>query len=657
VVRFRLPRLLAAMSAFVAVVAAGLVVTSPALAADAPVPATLSSVKSVEGTVTGVLTVRSGSGEAIDREVKATIGGRELPVTTTPVPRGKRATMLVVDTSGSMGEAGMATVRAAVAEFLRDAPRDVLVGLVSFAGTAGVDVAPTTDRARLQRAVDALRSRGETSLYDAVAIAANSLSAYTDRSIVLLSDGGDTASDRASRAGATSALRRAGVRAEIVGFKTGESDNSVLGDFAKAGGGTVASAADAQAVSKAFAAAAKALDSQVTIAIRTGTLSGQQPVVVTGTAGGKAFRAATTLDLDAAPAAIPSAAPPTPALDPPEVVSAYRPPVLELPLSVYIGGAALLLGLLAAAVIFFAPSSNRGSQRAQAIEQYVMPTSAVQVKADKNGPGSLSTQLVNIGDRVMEGRESTGKTMALIERADLALRPGEWWVLRLVALVAGVAVALLFFSDGLGMTLAAIAAGLIVGYVLPAVILRFLAGHRAKKFERQLPDVLTLVASSLTTGFSLPQALDAVAKDAAQPAAKEFSRALAETRIGSDISDALERMAARMDSDNMRWTTMAIRIQREVGGNLAETLKTTAKTLREREELGRHVKALSAEGRLSAYILIALPVGIFLYEVKMNREYIELLWTRPLGLAMAAFGLVMMGIGIFWMRKTVEVKV
>jgi tight adherence protein B len=86
-------------------------------------------------------------------------------------------------------------------------------------------------------------------------------------------------------------------------------------------------------------------------------------------------------------------------------------------------------------------------------------------------------------------------------------------------------------------------------------------------------------------------------------------------------------------------------------------LRTTAKTLREREELGRHVKALSAEGRLSAYILVALPIGIFLYELKMNREYIELLWTRPLGLMMSAFGIVMMAIGIFWMRKTVEVKV
>ena len=169
--------------------------------------------------------------------------------------------------------------------------------------------------------------------------------------------------------------------------------------------------------------------------------------------------------------------------------------------------------------------------------------------------------------------------------------------------------------------------------------------------------MLTLVASSLATGFSLPQALDAVAKDAADPSAKEFARALAETRIGADIADSLERMSDRMESPNMRWTAMAIRIQREVGGNLAETLRTTAKTLREREELQRHVRGLSAEGRLSAYILIALPIGIFFYTMQTNREYIELLWTRPLGLIMMAVGVVQLVIGWFWMKKTVEVKV
>ncbi len=199
--------------------------------------------------------------------------------------------------------------------------------------------------------------------------------------------------------------------------------------------------------------------------------------------------------------------------------------------------------------------------------------------------------------------------------------------------------------------------GALLGYGIPAVILRFLAGRRSRRFEAQLPDVLMLLASSLSTGFSLNQALDAVAKDAAEPLAKEFSRALAETRIGADIGDALERMADRMESVNMRWTAMAIRIQREVGGNLAETLRTTAATLREREGLTRHVKALSAEGRLSAYILVALPIGVFLYLLKVNHDYVALLWTRPVGWGMLAGGLIFLTLGIFWLKAIVKVEV
>jgi tight adherence protein B len=199
--------------------------------------------------------------------------------------------------------------------------------------------------------------------------------------------------------------------------------------------------------------------------------------------------------------------------------------------------------------------------------------------------------------------------------------------------------------------------GIVLGLIAPPLVLSYLAKRRARKFEQQLPDVLTLVASSLSTGFSLPQALDAVSRDVAQPAAKEFSRAMAETRIGSDIEDALERMADRMDSKNMHWAAMAIQIQRKVGGNLGETLRTTATTLREREALFRHVRALSAEGRLSAVILIALPIVIFLWMLKVNFEYVSMLWQSLFGIAMLVMALILMVIGIFWMRKVVEVEV
>lgn len=107
----------------------------------------------------------------------------------------------------------------------------------------------------------------------------------------------------------------------------------------------------------------------------------------------------------------------------------------------------------------------------------------------------------------------------------------------------------------------------------------------------------------------------------------------------------------------MEWTAMAIQIQRTVGGNLAETLRTTAATLREREMLKRQVAALSAEGKLSAYILVALPFGVFLFLLKVNYDYVSLLWTRALGLGMLAAGALFLAIGIAWMRSITNLEV
>jgi tight adherence protein B len=299
---------------------------------------------------------------------------------------------------------------------------------------------------------------------------------------------------------------------------------------------------------------------------------------------------------------------------------------------------------------------SRRQRRVQMIECYVSDPVSEPLD-ERSVVASISASLVNLGDKVMDNRASTPKTQELLERADLALRPGEWAVLRAVGLVVGVAGGMFLLRGGGISTFVGACLGGLVGAIGPALFLKFMASRRTKKFEAQLPDVLTLVASSLSTGFSLLQALDAVAKDAAEPAAKEFSRALAETRIGADLNESLERLAARMNSDNLRWTAMAIDIQRQVGGNLAETLRNTAATLRDRQALSRHVKALAAEGKLSAYILVAMPIGMFFYMLAVNKPYVELLWTSMIGIGMLVGALASMGMGIFWMSKAVKVEV
>ena len=481
-----------------------------------------------------------------------------------------------------------------------------------------------------------------------------------ERSIVLLSDGGDTveeikggaARSESQRKAALSALQKNKVRAEVIAFKSPEGNTTVLQQFAKAGGGSVASASDRAAVSRAFAAAARALESQAVLDVkRPAGVSGDQEVVVSGTAGGQPFEARSTVDLgDTAPLVAPTAS---------ETLAAGPVPIETTPFSalspalLYPAIAVLTGGLFFLAVAFMGPVfRSRRSERISAIEAYGFGKTA-QAKSSQGSPTAISEQLVHMGDRVMSGRESTTRTMKLIDRADLPWRAGEWFVLRLIAVVIAVAGGVLLLSN----PIVGLVIGLVLGLLLPPLALRFLAKRRSRKFEGQLPDVLMLVATSLSSGFSLLQALDSVAKDAPEPATKEFSRALAEARIGADVSDALNHMGERMESVNMRWATMAIRIQREVGGNLAETLRTTAATLREREMLKRQVKTLSAEGKLSAYILVALPVGVLLFSMVTNYDYVSLLWTTVIGIVMSVSGLIALAFGIFWMSKVVKIEV
>ena len=196
-----------------------------------------------------------------------------------------------------------------------------------------------------------------------------------------------------------------------------------------------------------------------------------------------------------------------------------------------------------------------------------------------------------------------------------------------------------------------------VGWIGMRLIVSFRIRRRRTAFRDQLPDVLQFVAGSIRAGFSLGQALAAVVREGSQPAADEFSRALAEARIGLDLEVALDGVARRMDSVDLRWAVMAIRIQREVGGNLAEVLATTVATMRERAYLHRHVRSLTAEGRLSGVILIALPLLMGAWLFFTDRTYLIPLYTTPIGLVLLFGSLVLFVLGVLWMRVAIKVEV
>lgn len=251
---------------------------------------------------------------------------------------------------------------------------------------------------------------------------------------------------------------------------------------------------------------------------------------------------------------------------------------------------------------------------------------------------------------------STNAERGLAERLDwagIARSPAEWLLLTGCGCVALAGVLTVLTHNAL----LGIPVGVLAGWLGMHLYVSLKIGRRRAAFSEQLPDVLQLIAGSLQSGFSLPQALDAVVRENSQPVAGEFSRALAEARIGADLEDALQRAADRMGSADLRWTVMAIRIQREVGGNLAEVLLTTMGTMRERSFLRRQVRALSAEGRLSAYILIALPIVIGAWFFYSDPKYMRPLYTTVPGVIMFAGAGVLVVLGALWMRKLINIEV
>jgi tight adherence protein B len=187
------------------------------------------------------------------------------------------------------------------------------------------------------------------------------------------------------------------------------------------------------------------------------------------------------------------------------------------------------------------------------------------------------------------------------------------------------------------------------------LFLRFRAGRRQAAFADQLDDSLQLMAGSLRAGHSLLRAVDSVSQEAAAPTSEEFSRIVNETRVGRDLNDALDEVAERMGSDDFVWVAQAIAIHREVGGNLAEVLDAVGHTIRERNAIRRQVKALSAEGKLSAIVLMALPFGVTGFIGMSNPGYLAKFTESLIGYGMLGTAAVMLLVGALWLKKTVAI--
>lgn len=196
----------------------------------------------------------------------------------------------------------------------------------------------------------------------------------------------------------------------------------------------------------------------------------------------------------------------------------------------------------------------------------------------------------------------------------------------------------------------------VVAPVAAHFILGFLAGKRRAKFSDQLGDTLQLLSGSLRAGHSILRAIDAASSESMSPTSEEMRRVITETSLGRDLLTSLNDTAERMQSEDFVWISQAIQINREVGGNLAEVLDQVNETIRERNEIKGHIRSLAAEGKFSAYILMAMPFGIVLMLTLVNPGYMDPMFTQPLGWGMIGASVVMMIIGGLWMRKIIDLK-
>lgn len=261
-------------------------------------------------------------------------------------------------------------------------------------------------------------------------------------------------------------------------------------------------------------------------------------------------------------------------------------------------------------------------------------------------------QFLGVLGRMLPRRLSLQITQQKLIQAQILMRVEEFTGL---TLVCGVAFFLLFCLLGSNIWVALL--GGVAGFRLPHMVVDIKKSKRKEALTNQLPEALGIIASGLRAGFSFPQALAVVSREMDPPISEEFFRVIRENRLGKPMELVLHDLTRRTDSDDINLLVTALLIQRQVGGNLAEILDNISHTIRERVRIKGEIKTLTTEGRISAVIIVLLPFALASFLLVSNREYLFVLFQDPLGWLMVGMALLMQVVGIFVIRKIIDIEV
>lgn len=254
-------------------------------------------------------------------------------------------------------------------------------------------------------------------------------------------------------------------------------------------------------------------------------------------------------------------------------------------------------------------------------------------------------------DRAVEGRGFAQNLATKLAQADLKVTVGEFLALSSV-LSIGLSLILYVIDRPLLIPVA-----IVGGFIGPQIYVGILKGRRLKAFDGQLGDALNLIVNSLRAGYSTMQAIEVIAREMPAPISTEFGRVVLELQLGVPFDTAMDNLMRRMPSKDMDLVVTAMSVQREVGGNLAEVLDAISFTIRERVRIKGEIKALTAQGRISGYIVTGIPFALGGFIYFMNRDYVLPLFTEPCGWMMLGTCVVLIIIGYVIINKIVSIEV
>jgi tight adherence protein B len=551
-----------------------------------------------------------------------------------------KSVMLVIDRSRSMLGKPLADAIAAAQAFIEAKPANDRIGIATFATSAvlltGFSTSTTdADSALRSIAVDPVEG---TTLFDAIVSSAHALGGepLAARVVIAVTDGQETQSV-ATLEDAIAAANDAGAAVHVVAIRSKLFTPGPLEELASATGGSYYETASTEALAGVYASIAEELQRTWQVRYFTAARPGEK-LRVEAKAGGDTVAADARMPGSLAPVA--EAGKRSPLLPASFLHGAWGQLVLGL-------GIALLV-LLGSAL---ALSSPRGAWLRQRLEPHTgRGERRVEQRVERERLAFAAT-LFRATERTFGHLKFWSRFQTLLDRADFPLRTVEFlYVMAVSSLVVGLVVATT------GPPSLVVLGALAGGALLPYFFVSFRAKRRLRAFDSQLPDLLTTIAASLKAGHSFRQGIQAVVDENQEPASKEFKRVLAETRLGRPMDSALAEMSRRVGSKNLEFVLTAVTIQRQVGGSLAAIFDMVADTVRNRHQFARKVKGLTAMGRASAYVLIALPFFVAGMVTLINAEYMDPLYHSSTGHKLIITGFVMVAVGSLILKKMVSFR-